>query len=135
MNAKQYLRRVKRLNDLIKAKFKQIMVLRDISVQITTDLSKDKIQTPNSNDKTSQLVAKIVDLEKELTSDINRLINLQREVTNKINSLDDPEYRLILTMRYLNFETWEQIAVDLGCSYQWAHVLHGRALREFEKVM
>lgn len=135
MNAKQYLRRVKRLNDLIKAKFKQIRVLRDISVQITTDLSKDKIQTPNSNDKTSQLVAKIVDLEKELTSDINRLINLQREVTNKINSLDDPEYRLILTMRYLNFETWEQIAVDLGCSYQWAHVLHGRALREFEKVM
>lgn len=135
MNAKQYLRRVKRLNDLIKAKFKQIRVLRDISVQITTDLSKDKIQTPNSNDKISQLVAKIVDLEKELTSDINRLINLQREVTNKINSLDDPEYRLILTMRYLNFETWEQIAVDLGCSYQWAHVLHGRALREFEKVM
>jgi len=114
MNAKQYLRRVKRLNDLIKAKFKQIRVLRDISVQITTDLSKDKIQTPNSNDKISQLVAKIVDLEKELTSDINRLINLQREVTNKINSLDDPEYRLILTMRYLNFETWEQIAVDLG---------------------
>ncbi len=135
MNAKQYLRRVKRLNDLIEAKFKQIRVLRDISVQITTDLSKDKIQTPNSNDKISQLVAKIVDLEKELTSDINRLINLQREVTNKINSLDDPEYRLILTMRYLNFETWEQIAVDLGCSYQWAHVLHGRALREFEKVM
>jgi DNA-directed RNA polymerase specialized sigma24 family protein len=135
MNAKQYLRRVKRLNDLIKAKFKQIRVLRDISVQITTDLSKDKIQTPNSNDKISQLVAKIVDLEKELTSDINRLINLQREVTNKINSLDDPEYRLILTMRYLNFETWEQIAVDLGCSYQWAHVLHARALREFEKVM
>ena len=135
MRAKKYLRQVRRIDDLVKAKFEQIEILRSISTKITTDLSADRVQGSHNPDKMSGLVAKIVDLENEITNDINELLSLQREVTNKINSMSNPEYRLLLSLRYLDFKTWEQIAVDLGCSYQWAHVLHARALREFEKVM
>lgn len=134
MNAKQYLRQVRRLDNIVNAKLKQVEMLRAITTRMTANLTTDKVQESNIPDKISTLICKIVDLEKEITNDIDKLIDLKIEIMRKIDSIQNDNYRLLLTLRYLNFKSWEQIAVEMGFTFQWVHELHKRALIEFEKV-
>lgn len=134
MNAKQYLRQVRRLDNIINAKLEQVEVLRAMATRMTAKLTANKVQESNTPDKTEKLIVKIIDLEKEITNDIDKLIDLKTEVMRKIDSIQNDDYKLLLTLRYLNFKTWEQIAVEMKFTFQWVHELHKRALIEFEKV-
>ena len=42
------------------------------------------------------------------------------------------EERTILEKRYLCFDTWEQISVDMGYSIQHTFRLHDKALKEID---
>ena len=134
MNAKQYLRQVRRLDNIVNAKLEQVEMLMAMTTRMTANLTTDKVQESNIPDKISTLICKIVDLEKEITNDIDKLIDLKIEIMRKIDSIQNDNYRLLLTLRYLNFKSWEQIAVEMGFTFQWVHELHKRALIEFEKV-
>lgn len=134
MNAKQYLRQVRRLDNIVNAKLEQVEILRAMTTRMTANLTTDKVQESNIPDKISTLICKIVDLEKEIINDIDKLIDLKIEIMWKIDSIQNDNYRLLLTLRYLNFKSWEQIAVEMGFTFQWVHELHKRALIEFEKV-
>lgn len=134
MNAKQYLRQVRRLDNTVNTKLEQVEMLRAMTTRMTANLTADKVQESNIPDKITTLICKIVDLEKEITNDIDKLIDLKTEVMRKIDSIQNDDYRLLLTLRYLNFKTWEQIAVEMKFTFQWVHELHKRALIEFEKV-
>jgi DNA-directed RNA polymerase specialized sigma24 family protein len=70
-----------------------------------------------------------------LKEELDEYISLKAEAIRLINSLPDSRHRLVLMHRYINGHTWEQIAVCMHYTYQWVHCLHGKALREFEKVM
>ena len=135
MKSKEYLNRIRYSDRLISSKFRQIKNLEDMATKITMDLSTERVQSSGGDDKISSLVANIVDLQNEITRDIKKLINLKRDVVHKINSLPDASHRMVLTLRYLEFKQWEQIAVEMEYSYQWVHRIHGRALQEFEKLL
>lgn len=130
---KQYLRQLKTLDNLIQAKLDKIEELSSLATRITQVPQLIKVQESTSEDKLSEIVIKIVELENELKNMVDKLFELKTEIIQKIDNLDHQLYKLILTMRYINFMTWEKIAVELGCSYQWVHVLHSRALIYFTK--
>lgn len=134
MKAKQYLRQVRRLDNTINAKIEQIETLRSMTTNITTTLNPDRVQESKSHDKIEKLIVKIIDLEREIINDIDALIDLKREVMHKIEAVQDDNYKLLLTLRYLNFKTWEQIAVEMNFTFQWVHELHKRALINFEEL-
>lgn len=125
---KQYLRQLKTLDNLIQAKLDKIEELSSLAARITQIPQLIKVQESTSEDKLSEIVIKIVELENELKNDIDNLINLKFDIMEKINNIKNDDYKLLLTLRYLNFKTWEEIAVEMGCTYQWVHVLHERAL-------
>ena len=133
MNAKQYLRQLRRLNDIVQSKLDQIEALRSLAQKITYVPKTVSVQESISEDKMTELISKIVDLQKELKTDIDNLLDLKLKITHQINSLNNDDYKLLLMLRYLNFETWEEIAVEMGYTYQWIHVLHGRALKYFQE--
>jgi len=133
LNTKQYLRQLRRLNDIVQSKLDQIETLRSLAQKITHVPKNIKVQESILEDKNSELIAKIVDLENDIKADIDYLLDLKFKITNEINSLDNDDYKLLLMLRYLNFKTWEEIAVEMNCSYQWVHVLHGRALIYFQE--
>lgn len=132
MRAKYYLRQIRRLDNIINAKLEQIEILKSMSTKITTDLSNERVQTSVS-DKLGSSVVKIVDLENELNDSIDRLIDLKSEAMKRIDSLENENYKLLLTLRYLNYKTWEQIAVEMNYSYRNIHKLHEKSLIIFEK--
>jgi len=127
LNVKNYLRQARRLNDIINAKFEQIEKLREMATNITSQISAEPGGS-NVPDKLAEVVAKIADMEDGLLSDIDRLLELKREIADTINNLEDGDYKLLLTLRYLNFKSWEEIAVEMNFSYKWIHIIHNRAL-------
>ena len=136
MNAKQYLRRIRFLDKMISAKLEQIEILHAQATKITVVLSNTpKVESSEEQDKLAATVAKIVDLKKALGEELDEYVSLKAEAIRLINSMPDSRHRLVLMHRYINGQTWEQIAVCMHYTYQWVHRLHGQALIEFEKVL
>lgn len=135
MTAKEFLQQVKKADRMIQCKQEQIESLRALAESITVQLKSDPVQSSGSGDKIGSLVCSIVDLEDKLKADIQKYIKLKKEVISIIDKVDSADYGKILYMRYLQYKTWEQIAVEMNYSYQWVCVLHGRALTEVKKII
>ena len=136
MNAKKYLQQAYRLNELIDSNQRELDQLRALSTSISAvDVSKERVQGgADSHDKIGSIIAKIVDLNDIINDEIDRFVDLKTDIHNKIMLIPDNTEKLVLKYRYIEFETWESIAVELGYTFQWVHVLHKRALKSFEKV-
>ena len=80
-------------------------------------------------------ICKIIDLQHEINEDIDRLVDLKTEIVAAIKSVENREYQTLLEKRYLCFETWEQIAVDMHYSLRWIHILHGKALNDLGRIL
>ena len=66
---------------------------------------------------------------------IEELIKIKEEIQAMIYNVADTRLRTLLIARYINFKTFEQIAVDM--SYDWRHTmrLHVEALKAVEAIM
>ena len=53
---------------------------------------------------------------------------LRDAIEAAIGAVEDPRLRYLLERRYIDGKTWEQVAEDMGITYQWACILHGKAL-------
>ena len=135
MNAKQYLKQAYRLNEMINSNQAELDNLRSLSTSISSpDLSKDVVQTSKQTDKIGSIVAKIVDLDNEITIEIDKFVDLKAEIRGRISQIENKDERLVLQNRYLNFMTWERLAESLDFTTQWVHEIHKRALINFEKL-
>lgn len=132
MTAKEYLSQAYKIDNDINSKLEQVASLRDLATKATTTMS-DMPGSPNRNiHKMENAIIKIVDLEDEINSDINELISLKADITHMIKRVSNRQERTILEKRYLCFDTWEQISVDMGYSIQHTFRLHDKALREVD---
>ena len=63
------------------------------------------------------------------------LMAIKREIKETIYKVNDTKLRTLLLARYINFKTFEQIAVDM--SYDWRHImrLHKEALQTVEQIL
>ena len=122
------------MDKTISAKLEQIEPLH-AQVTKTAGVLGDMPRSGGEQDRLAKTIAKIVDLKKGLRDEIEEYIELKEEAIKLIDSMSDGRHRLVLTYRYINGKTWEEIAVEMHYTYQWVHRLHGQALIEFEKVL
>lgn len=135
MNVKQYLKQAYRLNDLINSDLKELSNLRSLSTSISAGVSQERVQSTKSNDKICNIVAKIVDLDNQLSAEIDQFVDLKKDIRGKITAIESPDERLVLQDRYLNFMTWERIAEAMSFTTQWVYEIHKRALNSFENIL
>ena len=83
----------------------------------------------------ADIVGKIVDLQAEINHDIDTLVDLKRDIGGLIKSLPNVEHQTLLEKRYLCFQSWEQIAVDLSFSMQHTFRMHDSALKEIDAML
>ncbi len=132
MTAKEYLGQARFLDMRINSKIQQVASLNELATKCTTTLS-DMPKNPNRGDsRMADSVIKIIDLQDEINSDINKLVELKREIMGVIKAVPNMEYQTLLEKRYLCFITWEQIAVDMNYSMQYTFRIHERALKEID---
>ena len=135
MTAKDYLQQVKEIDADIDNMIADKATLTELMYTIGSPSPEgDRVQTSvNGEARFETLFAKIDEKEREITEKIEKLIDFKLKVSGEISGLKDRRFRLILHKRYLQFMSWEKIAVEMNYNRQYVIELHGYALRAFDK--
>ena len=135
MHAKEYLSQARYLDARINSKIKQVEQLNYLATSATSVLSGMPHNPNKATSKMADIVGKIVDLQAEINHDIDTLVDLKRDIGGLIKSLPNVEHQTLLEKRYLCFQSWEQIAVDLSFSMQHTFRMHDSALKEIDAML
>lgn len=130
MTAKEYLSQAFHIDQRISSKLSQVMRLREKATDCTATLSDMPRPDSPSRQQMADTICKIVDLEREINEDIDRLVDLKAEARRAINAVSDPDQQLILELRYLCYKPWNEIMTELGYSEATIYRLHGEALKK-----
>ena len=137
MTAKEYLRQLWYLDDYINDKYAELSELEStMGIRARPDPNENVGHSGSTSDPVASIAIKIVQLQHRLNWKNDQYINLLNTIIGQIDDLDNPDYRSILTKRYVlheTYKTWEQIADAMGYSVQNCYVIHGKALQEFAK--
>ena len=125
----EYLSRAQILNMEIDAGFERIQQLRALAERRTAVYGREKVGGSGAMDFRMDVVARIVDAERELDEKIDRMIELRREIQDTVARVSEDRMRVLLELRYLNGCTWEEIAERMSYSTRNIYNLHAAALK------
>ena len=129
MTAKEYLSQAHHIDQRIRSKQEQIVSLNNLATSCSAIIT-DTPRNPNcSGSRMENVVCKIVDLENDISADMEALIQLKAEIIATIKAVECIEYQLILEKRYIDDKSWPDIAVDLGFKMRHLYKLHDKALK------
>ena len=129
---KKEFREIIYLDHLINSKLRLLESLKSNRLQVKgMQIKSDVVQVSKQGNRQEDLIIRILDLEKEITKDIDNLICEKKKAKTVIDKLDGP-YKVIMSMRYLECMKWEEIAYRLDYSIQAVYKIHGQALKRVE---
>ncbi len=136
MAGKEYLLQLQKMDVILKQKLQEKADLRAMSVSVGSfDYCTENVQMGHMGDAPYvKTINKVADLEKEIDSEIERYMDRKHSMINQIQGLAKEKHVRILYLRYVKFKSFEEIAVEMGLSYQYTLELHGFALQSFEKT-
>lgn len=86
----------------------------------------------SGEDQRELAICNMLDCAKEAAEKANEQMVIKREIEKAIESVNDDEMELLLTYRYIDNNTWEQVAVLLDRSWTHTHRLHAMALEKIK---
>ena len=131
MTAKEYLRRAYKLNEEIDqleaAKHKMFSRITSITPKYNGD-TVSGTKDPHKYDAYAQFAA-------EIDNRVDELVSIKSDILNTIKKVEDAKLRTLLIARYINFMTFEGIAVMMN--YDWRHImrLHSDGLKAVDEVL
>lgn len=137
MGVKEFLKNGRKLNfeidELIKERDKAFALACGGAVKYDDE----RVQTSPGNVTENKFI-NYAEITAEIDRKIDELYAYRIEMHHLINTIDNSLYRAVLTARYINCDTWEKIADNMGYDIRHIHRIHGRALREisyYEKTL
>jgi uncharacterized protein YukE len=134
MQAKTYLKQIKKLNTLIENKKIEIEQLQAAAEGASSSLFSERVQTSVNPDRMANAIGKYIELEKELEKRLQELISVRQEIISTIEQLDTVEYDT-LHMIYVQNLTFYDVSAKYDKSYSWSTTIHGRALKSVQKIL
>lgn len=133
MTAKEYLGQYRSLKTDIDSKIEQLEELRELAKSVSH--SSGSSGSGGISDKVGKTVAKIVDMENEISCQIHELLKLKKEIESTIAKVQDPILRQLLTLVYINGNDLGQVAVKTNYSYRQIKRKHKVALNNVKDVL
>ena len=137
MKALNYLKMIEKMDAQIESDLLELSRLETLATKTTSVLGGERVQSSSSQEKMADCVAMIIDMQAQLNDDIDKFIDFKLEARELIAKSCDADCCKLLHKRYFHYQTWEQIAVEMGYTYQWVSDrrkgLHGRALEQLQK--
>ncbi len=144
MDAKEFLKQLQKLDKMIENKSIEKEQWKSIALGITSSSktiiikgvqhAMDKVQAQGEQQKMADAVARYVDIEHEIALIIDKLIDARKDVISVIEQLPAVEYDLLHKV-YVQCFTLDEYAARCGNSYSWATTIHGRALKEVQRIL
>lgn len=135
MTAKKYISQALWLDQLIENKIRYQEKLRTMAEKTTVDVSRERVSGGSTPNPREDIIVKLADLSHEVNADIDRFIDLQKEIMDTIGQLEDARLRLILEMRYVSGDDWDDIASRIGYNKRYIMRLHEDALKEIDEIL
>ena len=139
----KYLELIEKYNTMIKNRKLERLQLLDIaccttsrteSVVVDGELhNMDKVQGFGKQDKMAEAITQYVDLENDFHGIIS-LIQKRDEIIRNIELLNVFEYD-VLFKKYVQGKDYYEIADECNKSHSWATSIHGRALKNLQKIL
>lgn len=129
-----FLSQLKKLDQMIKNKLIEIEQWKSIALGTSSQLGVERVQSHGSQQKMADAIARYVDIQAELNQDVDRLVDTKKDVINVIEQLSASEYNLI-HMIYVQYLTYDEVAVKLKISYSSVTSAHGRAVRNVQMIL
>lgn len=133
MTAKEYLQQYKALTIRVQMIQETIEQLRTEAESVSINLD-GMPKGKNKNDRMERLAVRLAEYESELSDEMSALWSKRMEIIHNIGMLDH-RHQLLLHKRYIDNESWEQIAYEMHITWRHCYRLHGRALSELEKII
>ena len=134
MKAKDYLRQLKMLDRLIENKLAEKEQWKAMATSTTQQLTADRVQTSGNPQKMADAVCKIIEIESEIDACIDNLVDTKRDVIKTLERLNPTGYDLLHKV-YVQLLTFEEVADRKGKSYSWVTTVHGRALKNVQRIL
>lgn len=131
MNAKSYLRQLKKLDYMIRQREEQLEELRASLGMSGIAYDKPSVMTSKSGDVLADQIARLSEIEDSLRERLTQYEEVKDVIIGQIHQLDDDRFIDILYRRYVSYETLEHIADSVGYGYEWTCRLHVQALKAF----
>lgn len=132
--AQEYLEQIPKLNFMIENKMAEAQQWRDVSLGVTTNTEGERVQSSGNQQKMADAINRVIDLQTEINSMIDRLINLKQQIIRNIEQLSATEYD-VLHKRYIQGMTFDEIGAAKHKSKSWATTVHGRALQNLNMIL
>ena len=135
MKAKIYLKQIKSMDAKINADVEELASLEALATRTTSVLGGDRVQTSGSQQKMADCVAKIVSMKEQINAEIDSFIEYKNKARELLFECDS-ECITLISKRYFQYKSWEEIAVDMNYTYQWVQGgLHQKALAQVQKAL
>jgi len=136
MNAKDYLKQLKKLDVMIQDMEEQLEFLHEqASSAGAIRYDKEKIQMTQVSSKLEELVLSYIELENEIKKERLTFQLKKQKIIHEIHEIDDIEgkYISVLYKRYVEYKSYELIAVEMNYSFDYVKELHRDALERFHR--
>lgn len=128
MTPKEYLQQAYRIDRKIKLDIEKLSAMRSALFGKAVSYESDGTQhTPHGNGIEAAML-RVLEYEERINAEIDRLTDTRLKVEQVINLVPDDTQREVLTRRYLLYQKWEYIAVEMNYNIKWIFKLHGKAL-------
>ena len=116
MTAKEYLGQAYRLDQRINANLEEVARLREMASSVSSPSWEEKTGGSRPTDPPFvRCLVKIMDLERHIDVEVDRLVDLKRQIRTVIEELPDRDEQTVLRYRCLLNYTFEKIG-DLMCA-------------------
>lgn len=133
MTIVEWLNRGRNMDKEIKALQRAQQQAYDRATSAVSDSAAEKVQTSPRNNTENSFIT-YASYSEKIDKRIEELTAIQQEIFEAIKALDDTTLRTILTEKYINFRTFEQIAADLEYSSVHISRLHKKAIEKLNML-
>lgn len=131
MDAVTYLQQISRLDAKIEIKLEEKTRLKEMVLKTTSAPKEVSVTGGGNQDRFSETLAKIGDLENE----IDRLVDRRADIVKTIESVDDISQMKVLYKHYAQGKFFKQIASELGIGYRQARNIHKAGLQAINSII
>lgn len=133
MVAKEFLSRALKLDQLINSKLEELSQCRRLAESINGSRFDERVSHSAPEEASyAKWVERIVEKEKELDAEIDRLVAVKLEISDFIGKISNPKWQCLLRNRYVLGKTWAEIAEEMDCSVRNVLRLHKKILENLE---